>query len=248
MAQRGSRLNVGNTHDCTNCGYARFDQSCQEIRAPTRSVNMKATRAAIFVLSLSLTLAAQSHENAPTTTPSHVDLTAMLKDADGVVSTTNTDLANLHVEKWSSGWKTAWTKKSSHKQQAGQTADSVKTLASGLTPIIADARSSHGNVGSTFKLYNSLTLVCENMDALVEATHSYGKKEEYNRLAADYANLLRIRGTLSNYVEQRAAVVDPKGSPSMGAAVPESAAKKDGAKSAKKVVARKKKPVLRSSR
>jgi hypothetical protein len=217
---------------------------------------MKATLAAIFVLSLGLVATAQSHDSSAPATPAssaspsplHVDLNTMLKDADNTVSSTNTDLANLHVEKWASGWKTAWMKKSSHKQQVGQTADSVKQLASGLTPMIADVRASHGHLESSFKLYNTLTLVCENMDALVEATHSYGKKEDYNKLSADYSHLLRIRVNLSSYMEQRAAMLDPHGTIST-ALMNASAGKKDEAHgaSAKKMYAKKKKPVLRSS-
>lgn len=219
---------------------------------------MKATLAAIFVLSVGLAAWSQSHDSSAMATlvsstaasaaPAHVELHSMLADADKTVSSTNTDLANLHVEKWASGWKTAWMKKSSHKQQAGQTADSVKQLASGLTPVIADVRATHGSVSSSFKLYNSLTLVCENMDALVEATQSYGKKEDYNKMSADYSNLLRLRNDLATYVEQRAAVIDPHGS-IPAAPMNASASKKDETHNAnaKKVYAKKKKPVLRAS-
>lgn len=219
---------------------------------------MKATLAAILVLSVGLAASAQSHDSsaiailasstAPSAAPAHVELHSMLAEADKTVSSTNTDLANLHVEKWASGWKTAWMKKSSHKQQAGQTADSVKQLASGLTPAIADVRAMHGSVGSSFKFYNNLTLVCENMDALVDATHSYGKKEDYNKMSADYSNLLRLRNNLATYLEQRAAVVDPHGSvpaSSMNA----SATKKEEIHSAKEknMYAKRKKPVLRAN-
>jgi len=205
---------------------------------------MKAMLATIFFISVSLTVAAQSHEPTPFEIPAHVDLNATLTDADRVVAATNTDLANLHVEKWSAGWKTAWTKKSSHKQQAGQTADSVKQLASSLSPRVAEVRASHGSVGSAFKLYNDLTMVCENLDTLVEATHAYGKKDEYTRLAADYSNMLRVRNNFSSYVEQRAQVVDPRGNVTTAAAAPPSIKKEH---TAKKMVAKRKKPVLVSS-
>jgi hypothetical protein len=219
---------------------------------------MKATLAAILVLSVGLAASAQSHDLSAIATlasstggsaaPAHVELHRMLADADNIVSSTNTDLANLHVEKWASGWKTAWMKKSSHKHQAGQTADSVKQLASGLTPVIADVRTTHGGVGSSFKLYNSLTLVCENMESLVEATHSYGKKEDYTKISADYSNLLRLRNDLATFVEQRATVIDPHGS-IPAAPMNASASKKDEAHSAsaKKLYAKRKKPVLRAN-
>lgn len=204
---------------------------------------MKTALAAIFAFALSLNLAAKSDETTPAPAP-HTDLAAMLTDADNVVSTTNTDLANLNIGKWSSGWKTGFTKKSSHKKDAQQTADSVKQLAGTLPAMIGEVRSQHGNVGSTFKLYNSLTQMCESMDPLVEATQTYGKKEEYDRLSADHANLLRVRNSVALYVEQRASVVDPKGGFG-GGTVTASARKPDA--HAKKTVA-KKKVVLRSSR
>lgn len=205
---------------------------------------MKAFLATIFVISVSLTVAAQSSEATPFAIPANVDFNATLTDADHVVATTNADLASLHIEKWSAGWKTAWMKKSSHKQQAGQTADSVKQLASSLPPRVAEVRASHGSIGSAFKLYNDLTMVCENLDTLVEATRAYGKKDEYTRLAADYSNMLRVRNNFSSYVEQRAAVVDPRGNVTTASATATST-KNDH--TAKKMLAKRKKPVLVAS-
>jgi hypothetical protein len=186
---------------------------------------------------------ATASASSSSTTSKHVDLTSMLTDAESAVSATNTDLANLRTDKWASGWKTGFIKKSSHKQQANQTADMLKQQAGALPAMISEVRAQHGSVGSTFKLYNNVTLVCENLDILAEATQNYGKKEEYNHLSADYANLLRIRTSLSAYVEQRAAVVDPHGNAPVTANA--SPAKKDDAAPPKKIVAKskKKKPV-----
>jgi len=170
----------------------------------------------------------------------------MLTDAEAAVTATNTDLANLRTDKWASGWKTGFIKKSSHKQQAGQTADTLKLQAGQLPTMISEVRSSHGNVGSTFKLYNNLTLVCENLDILAEATQNYGKKDDYNRLSADYTNLLRIRASLSNYVEQRAAMVDPRGN--VVATSSTSVLKKDDSAPAKKTIAHNKKKTSAANR
>lgn len=219
---------------------------------------MKKVLAAVFVLSLSLSLAAQSaapmhvvksdgkskdaSSNSGTSSSNSTkstDLAALLTDAEAAVTSTNTDLANLRTDKWASGWKTGFIKKSSHKQQAGQTADTLKLQAGQLPTMISEVRSSHGNVGSTFKLYNNLTLVCENLDILAEATQNYGKKEEYSRLSADYASLLRIRTSLSNYVEQRAAMVDPRGN--VVATSSTSSLKRDDSAPAKKTIAHSKK-------
>lgn len=205
---------------------------------------MKAMLATIFVISVSLTVAAQSHVATPFEIPANVDLNATLTDADHVVATINSDLANLHVEKWSAGWKTAWTKKSSNKEQAGQTTDSVKQLAASLPPRVAEVRASHGSIGSAFKLYNDLTVVCEGLETLVEATHAYGKNDDYSRLLTDYSNMLRVRNNFSSYVEQRAQVLDPRGNVTTPVATAISPNKDH---TAKKMVAKRKKPVLVSS-
>ncbi len=206
---------------------------------------MKTTLAAFVLLCSSFALAAPGDTPAATPAPHHTDLTATLNDADASVATTNSDIANLHTEKWASGWKTGWMKKNSHKQQAGQSAESIKQMTSSLPAMISEVRSSHGSVGSTFKLFNNLTTVCENMDALVETTHTYGKKDEYTRLSGDYANLLRVRSQLSSYIEQRAAVVDPHGNLPVSSSATTNAKKTDDSTPAKKT---KKKPVMRSSR
>lgn len=217
---------------------------------------MKTALASIFVLALSLNLAAQSPMQtasaalaaAPATAPAHVDLGSTLTEMENTASATSTDLGNLKIDKWAAGWKTGFTRKSSHKKDAEQMADSLKKSAGSLPAMIAEVRSAHGSMASTFKLYNQLTQVCENLDPLVEATQTYGKKEEYNRLNADHNNLVNVRNTLASYVLQRAAVVDPKGDSGFGAPVSASAQKPDepAHARAKKTVA-KKKVVLRSS-
>lgn len=207
---------------------------------------MKKALAAIFVFALSINLAARSAQPTPAPSP-NTDLATILTDADHAVSNTNTDLASLNIEKWSSGWKAGFTRKGSHKKDAQQAADSVKQLSGALPAMIADVRTSNGNVGSAFRLYNGLTQLCENLDSLVEATQAYGKKDEYTRLSADHNNLLQARNSLSTYVAQRAATVDPKGitethsaSASKTSHTPKTAARR--------TTVRKKKVVLRSSR
>lgn len=168
------------------------------------------------------------------------DLPATLTEAENLVTATNTDLAGLHTDKWSAGWKGGWAKKGVNKQQLNQTLEVLRTMAGQLPAMIVDVRTAHGSVGSAFKLYNQLTQVNEALDALAEAAQNYGKKEDYARLSGDYTGLLRIRANLSAYVEQRASVVDPKGNVS-AAAVASSAKKDDPAKKtvAKHVVKKK---------
>jgi hypothetical protein len=178
------------------------------------------------------------------------DLAATLTDAETTLAALNTDLAALNTEKPASGWKGGWLKKSSHKQpsaQATQAAEAVKTHAGALPEMIAEVRTAHGSVGSAFKLFNHLTTMCEEMSALAEVVQNSGRKEDAAHLATDYSSLLRVRSNISAYVEQRAAIVDPKGNvPPPAPAV----AKKDESASAKKTVAKhaaKKKPVHKTA-
>jgi len=200
--------------------------------------------AAATTTAASPSTAAPASSSSTSTSIKPADLNSMLTDADSVVGSTNTDLANLRTDKWASGWKTGFIKKSSHKQQASQVADTLKLQAGALPGMISDVRSSHGSVGATFKLYNNLTMVCENLDILAEATQNYGKKDDYTKLSTDYTNLLRLRASLSSYVEQRAALVDPRGNVSSSSTA---TAKKDDTTAPKKHIAKsRKKPASAS--
>ncbi|HSM86082.1 MAG TPA: hypothetical protein VLT16_08025 [Candidatus Limnocylindrales bacterium] len=204
---------------------------------------MKTTLVAVFAIALSLNVAAKSSEPAPPATASaRTDLTAMLSDAETVASSTSTDLSGLNIEKWPAGWKTGWIKKGANKQEVGQTADSAKQAAGSLPGIIAAARTAHGNISSTFKLYNGLTQACENLNPLVAATKKYGEKDDYTRLAADYANLVRVRNSVFAYVVQRAELVDLRSSAASATASSRPAGKpaREVHAKARKTVARKK--------
>jgi hypothetical protein len=178
------------------------------------------------------------------------DLAATLTDAEATLAALNTDLAALNTEKPASGWKGGWLKKGSHKQpsaQVTQATEAVKTHAAALPEMIAEVRTAHGSVGSAFKLFNHLTTMCEEMSALAEVIQNSGRKEDAAHLATDYSSLLRVRANISAYVEQRAAIVDPKGNvPPPAPAV----AKKDESTPAKKTVAKhvaKKKPAHKTA-
>jgi hypothetical protein len=134
-----------------------------------------------------------------------------LVDLDRVSQATQSDIASVRIDKWKSGWKTAFLKKV-HKEQAEKAAASLqKNLTEAMPGLIRDVQNSRGSVSSTFKLYDDLSLVCELLDSLVSATESYGKKDEYGPLADDFSALIRIRRDLSTYVQQAAASVETRG-------------------------------------
>lgn len=146
--------------------------------------------------------------------PARPDLNAALADLERVTAATDTDIAGLDIDRWRSGWKTAWLKNRSHKQQAAQVAASLRrNLAQAMPGLIRDAEISRGSISSTFKLYNNLNVVYEALDSLVEGTKAYGKKGESGPLANDYAAMGRLRQELSAYIQQAAASIEPKSGP-----------------------------------
>jgi hypothetical protein len=190
--------------------------------------NSRAT-AAIVTLSFSLGLlglnvAAQSRGAQRTQVAmagsGHMDLNTTLVDLNRVSQATQSDIANMHVEKWKAGWKSGFLKDGAHKDQAQQAANSLqRNMANALPGLIHDVQSSRGGLSATFKLYDDVSLVCEAVDSLISASEIEGKKTEAATLTDDYSAMARIRRSLSNYIQQSSAAMEARGSRTTYAAV-----------------------------
>jgi len=135
-----------------------------------------------------------------------MDLNAALIDLDRVSQATQNDIANMHVEKWKSGWKPGFMKGNSHQAEAQQAATSLqRNLAYALPELIHDVQNSRGSLSTTFKLYDDVSLVCEAVDSLINSSEAAGKKNEAAPLGEDYSAFTRIRRSLSAYIQQASA-------------------------------------------
>jgi hypothetical protein len=135
-----------------------------------------------------------------------MDLNTALIDLDRVSQATQSDIANMHVEKWKSGWKPGFMKGNSHQAEAQQAATSLqRNLAYALPGLMHDVQNSRGSLSATFKLYDDVSLVCEAVDSLINASEAAGKKNEAAPLGDDYSALTRIRRSLSAYIQQASA-------------------------------------------
>jgi hypothetical protein len=135
-----------------------------------------------------------------------MDLNTALIDLDRVSQATQNDIANMHVEKWKSGWKPGFLKGNSHQAEAQQAATSLqRNLAYALPGLIHDVQNSRGSLSTTFKLYDDVSLVCEAVDSLINASEAAGKKSEAAPLGEDYSAFTRIRRSLSAYIQQASA-------------------------------------------
>jgi hypothetical protein len=169
---------------------------------------MKNSLAAIVLISLSFAYGANmsaqargAHRTQAADT-GHMDLNTALFNLDRVSQATQNDIANMHVESWKS-WKPGFLKGNSHQAEAQQAATSLqRNLRYALPELIHNVQSAHGSLSTTFKLYDDVSLVCEAVDSLINASEAAGKKNEAAPLADDYAALTKVRRSLSAYIQQ----------------------------------------------
>ena len=207
---------------------------------------MKNVVPAIMAISLSFaftsSLPAQSRNTQRTqvvmANSGRLDLNATLIDLDRISQATQIDIASLNVDKWKSGWKTGFTKDGSHTQQAQQIAGSLRrNLANALPDLIRDVQNSRGNISTTFKLYDDVSLVCEALDSLINASEASGHKGDAASLNNDYSALTRVRRSLSNYIQQSSAAWETRGkAPSASFSQPSSQSSPQMASSSSQIV------------
>jgi hypothetical protein len=173
---------------------------------------MKNSVAAIVVISLSFAYGANvsaqargAHRTQPADN-GRMDLNSALISLDRVSQATQNDIANMHVENWKSGWKSGFLKSGSHQAEAQQAATSLqRNLRYALPELIHNVQNSRGSLSTTFKLYDDVSLVCEALDSLINASEAAGKKSEAASLADDYSALTKVRRSLSTYIQQASA-------------------------------------------
>lgn len=184
---------------------------------------MKSTLATLTLVSLTFAagMTAQSRRQVTMAGTGHTDLNTTLVDLDRVSEATQSDIANMHVEKWKAGWKTGFLKDGAHKDQAQQAAGSLqRNLRNALPGLMHDVQASHGSITATFKLYDDVSLVCEAVDSLIAASEAEGKKTEAATLNEDYNAFSRIRRSISNYIQQTSASMETRTRTTYTASVP----------------------------
>ncbi|HSK45833.1 MAG TPA: hypothetical protein VLA83_18295, partial [Candidatus Binatia bacterium] len=150
-----------------------------------------------------------------------MDLNSALISLDRASEATQTDIANMHVESWKS-WKPGFMKGNQHQAEAQQAATSLqRNLHYALPELIHNVQSSRGSLSTTFKLYDDVSLVCEAVDSLINASEAAGKKSEAAPLAEDYTALAKVRRSLSAYIQEASAQWETHGkAPSVALSAP----------------------------
>jgi hypothetical protein len=168
----------------------------------------------VMVFALGYNLAAQDN--------GRTDLNTALISLDRASQATQNDIANMRVESWKSGWKPGFMKGNSHQAEAQQAATSLqRNLRYALPELIHNVQSSRGSMSTTFKLYDDVSLVCEAVDSLINASEAAGKKSEAAPLADDYSALAKVRRSLSAYIQEASAQWENHGkAPSVALSAP----------------------------
>jgi len=163
------------------------------------------------VFALGYNLAAQDN--------GRMDLNSALISLNQISQATQNDIANMHVESWKSGFL---KRGGSHQAEAQQAATSLqRNLRYALPELIHNVQSSRGSMSTTFKLYDDVSLVCEAVDSLINASEAAGKKNEAAPLQDDYTALAKVRRSLSAYIQEASAQWETHGkAPSVALSAP----------------------------
>src|SRR5579864_3993410 len=167
---------------------------------------MKNSLAAIVLIFVSFAYGYNLAAQARGADSGRMDLNTALISLDRVSQATQSDIANMRVESWKSGWKPGFLKGNQHQAEAQQAATSLqRNLRYALPELMHNVQSSRGSMSTTFKLYDDVSLVCEAVDSLINASEAAGKKSEAAPLVDDYTALAKVRRSLSAYIQEASA-------------------------------------------
>lgn len=154
--------------------------------------------AALVVFLIGVAAAAQVATSTLPPTPAAEPLWQELKQAG---QTADADLGQLSIDRWKAD--------SSSKQQAQRDADSLqRNLREALPGLIQGAQAAPGDLGPQFKLYRNLNALYDVMAGLTESAGAFGKRDDYQTLAADVQRLDALRRRLADRLEAMTAQHD----------------------------------------
>jgi hypothetical protein len=111
------------------------------------------------------------------------------------------DLGGLRIERWRAD--------AASKQQARDNAASIhRNLANAVPELLQRVHSEPGSLAANFRLYRNLNALYDAFSALAESVGAFGPTEQYSPLAADLAQLDKLRHQFAERVDQLAGSSD----------------------------------------
>jgi prophage DNA circulation protein len=158
----------------------------------------------LFVCLLASLSFPQTQMQAPPAAQANNTETAMLvsrieQEANGLDS----DVSKLRIEKWKAD--------SNSKQQAIDDARSIqRNISSALPDLLTAARNNPQSLAANFKLYRNVNALYEVLSRLAESAGAFGKREEYDAVAAHLSALDDVRRTFGDSLQQLSANADAR--------------------------------------
>jgi hypothetical protein len=110
------------------------------------------------------------------------------------------DVSRLHIDKWKLD--------APGKQQAQAYSESIRrNLTYSMPDLLQRIQASPASLNANFRLYRTLNALCDTLSSLVESAGA-GTREQYEPLAADLAQLDRIRRQLADRIDLLAGAND----------------------------------------
>ena len=142
---------------------------------------------------------------AVTSTPSTAssdtqNLADLVQQTRAAATKSDADVASLRIDKWKLD--------AAGKQQAQAYSESIRrNLTYSMPDLLQRIQASPASLNANFRLYRTLNALCDTLSSLVESAGS-GTREQYEPLAADLAQLDRVRRQLADRIDLLAGAND----------------------------------------
>ena len=139
---------------------------------------------------------------APNSTPATASQAATLSSLlPQTAQNINVDVSELRIDKWKN--------EGGSRQQAEQNAASIsRNVRAALPGMIGQVQTNPQSLGAAVKLYRNVNALYDVFSNLAESAGAFGSRQDYQRLAADAANLDNIRRAMGDQLEAMAASTD----------------------------------------
>jgi hypothetical protein len=126
------------------------------------------------------------------------DLTLQIRAA---AEKSDSDVSRLRIEKWKLD--------AAGKQQAQAYSESIRrNLTYSMPDLLLRIQAAPASLNANFRLYRTLNALCDTFSSLVDSAGNFGVREQYDPIAADLAQLDRLRHQMADRVDMLAGAND----------------------------------------
>jgi len=137
----------------------------------------------------------------PVSTPDAQSASDLNQQLDTTSAKSAADLSRLRIDKWKLD--------AAGKQQAQSISDSIRrNLTDSMPELLVRLQASPASLNANFRLYRNLDTLCYTFSSFVESAETFSPREQYDPLAADFAQLNLLRRQVGDRVDLLAGAND----------------------------------------